>query len=191
MHVVRSLLPGDAPALRQHLLELDPEDRRLRFGHSVSDQVIDEYVAAVDWTRAELFGWLEDGRLIGVAELAYGDRGAPVDPRGAELAITVLRDFQNRGIASELMRRALVTARNRNVATVTMQCLIENRKMQHLARKFEGALHFEGGEVEADVSLEGPNALTVAMEVMDRSSSAFGTAMDQLTPRPRRADGTR
>ncbi len=185
MQVIRDLLPADSEAIVTHLSALDAEDRRLRFGASVSDEAIGAYVGRIAFWRAGLIGQFDDGRLIGLAELIYdhvpGLSG--VERMGAELAVTVLPEYRNRGVASELLRRALVCARNRNVGNVTMMCLLENRQMRHLASKFDATLNFEEGMVESQVDLERPDGLSYAMEAIDRSVSAFGTVMDQWTPR--------
>ena len=164
MQLIRDLLPTDSEAIVAHLSALDAEDRRLRFGASVSDEAISQYVTGIAFWRAGLIGWFEDGRLIGLAELIYDQVPglANVQRMQAELAVTVLPEHRNRGVASELLRRAMVCARNRNVAAVTMMCLLENRQMRHLASKFDATLH---------------------VEAIDRSVSAFGTVVDQLTPR--------
>ncbi|MDJ0895840.1 MAG: GNAT family N-acetyltransferase [Alphaproteobacteria bacterium] len=194
MQIIRDLLPADSEAIVTHLSALDAEDRRLRFGASVSDEAIAEYVGRIAFWRAGLIGQFDDGRLIGLAELIYDHvPGLPSVARmGAELAVTVLPEYRNQGVASELLRRTLVCARNRNVSAVTMMCLLENRQMRHLASKFDAALHFEDGMVESQVDLERPNGLSYAIEAIDRSVSAFGTVMDQLTPRTAEApaDGT-
>ncbi len=185
MQLIRDLLPTDSEAIVAHLSALDAEDRRLRFGASVSDEAISQYVTGIAFWRAGLIGWFEDGRLIGLAELIYDQVPglANVQRMQAELAVTVLPEHRNRGVASELLRRAMVCARNRNVAAVTMMCLLENRQMRHLASKFDATLHVEEGMVESQVDLERPNGLTYAIEAIDRSVSAFGTVVDQLTPR--------
>ena len=185
MQVIRDLLPADSEAIVTHLSALDAEDRRLRFGASVSDDAIVDYVGRITFWKAGLIGQFEDGRLIGLAELIYDHTpGLPsVERMGAELAVTVLPEYRNRGVASELVRRALLCARNRNVGAVTMMCLLENRQMRHLASKFDAALRFEEGMVESQVDLARPNGLSYAIEAIDRSVSAFGTVMDQFSPR--------
>ena len=48
------------PAVRQHFLALPPEDRRLRFGSSLSVDAVAAYVDGIDFDRDELFGVHDD-----------------------------------------------------------------------------------------------------------------------------------
>src|SRR5262245_27933228 len=43
--ITRRLWPTETDKFRDHLLRLDPESRRLRFAHSVSDAFIEEYAS--------------------------------------------------------------------------------------------------------------------------------------------------
>ena len=54
---IRKLWPTETDKFRDHLLRLDMESRRLRFGHGVSDSFIQEYAAHATEHGAVLFGY--------------------------------------------------------------------------------------------------------------------------------------
>ena len=57
-----------------HLVALSPEDRRLRFGVSVTDETIAGYVERLDFDRDAVFGVRDDdGALVGVCLLYTSD----------------------------------------------------------------------------------------------------------------------
>ncbi|MCK6454341.1 MAG: GNAT family N-acetyltransferase [Alphaproteobacteria bacterium] len=188
MHVIRTLLPTEFGLLRAHLLRLDPEDRRRRFAGQIGDDAVAAYVAALDRFRSTVVAWIEDGQVRGAAELLRFR--APAGTR-AELAVTVERAWQDRGIGSELMRRALTIARNRGLDQVLMVCLAENGRMRHLADKFHGRMIDTGGEVEASVPLLAPDAWSLWQEAIDQGAAAIGEALEQWKPSPAAAKGVR
>ena len=49
--MIRELTSGDIHRLQRHFLALGEEDRLLRFGQAVTDDVITRYVASLDFSR--------------------------------------------------------------------------------------------------------------------------------------------
>jgi GNAT superfamily N-acetyltransferase len=174
MLVIRKLLAHELGELRAHLLRMDDDDRRLRFGHVVSPKLILDYVAAIRWPevlpRYWAVGAFEDGVLRGVAELRAGKPGSQT----GELSLTVERARQNQGLGTRLLERALRIARNRGFRSLFMLCLPENAKMQHIARKFGDRVSFEDGDVEVRIATEGADAQSIFAELLD-DSEAFWT----------------
>lgn len=185
MTVYRKLLPTELPRYREHLLRLDREDRYSRFSGTVSDEVIGQHCLRIDWRCTIIVGAFVDGELRGALEL----RTDPTFwPDNAELALSVERACQRRGVGAELLRRALVIARNRGIRCATMICLPENRRMQGLARKFDARLSREDAEVSSAITLEWPNHMTLIQEVVDDGAGALTVVFDQMR---RRAELTR
>jgi len=180
MLVIRKLLAHELGEMRAHLLRMDDDDRRLRFGHVVSPQLILDYVAALRlsqvWPRAWPGYWavgaFEDGVLRGVAELRAGKPGS----QAAELSLTVERAWQNQGLGTRLLERALRIARNRGFRSLVMLCLPENAKMQHIARKFGDRVSFEDGDVEVRIATEGADAQSIFAELLDDTESTMSEA---------------
>src|SRR5690242_19124175 len=72
--LVKELSRFDLPALERHFLALVDDDRRLRFGASLSDAAVSLYVKGIDFGRDAVFGVLDDQlQIIGAAHLARGD----------------------------------------------------------------------------------------------------------------------
>lgn len=169
MLVIRKLAAPEAAALKAHLLRLDPEDRRLRFGHAVTPEVILATCDAIRWDETWLVGAFEGDVLRGVAELrdlgsAEAAGRAAAAARSGELSVTVERAFQNRGIGTRLMEEALLIARNRGFKNLYLLCLPGNPKMQRLARKFSDRIRFEDGDVEVHIKSPQPDALSFFAE---------------------------
>jgi GNAT superfamily N-acetyltransferase len=156
---------------REHLLRLDPESRRSRFGGGVSDRFILEYSEPSALRNAILHGFFADGVLRGVSELrALAAAGE------AEAALSIERDWQSRGVGTALLARTLLAARNSSIERLRMICLAENRRMQRLARKFAAHLHFESGSMIAE--LEAPRApLTPMLRELGASGTGFPRSM--------------
>jgi len=105
--MIRRLVSRERDQVREHLLRLDDEDRRLRFGGPVSPARIDAHCAELDPGRVLVLSYLVAGEARGIGEL----RPLPGSwPRAAEAAISVERVFQGQGIGSALLRRLTLVA---------------------------------------------------------------------------------
>ena len=76
---VRRLWFGETELYRQHLLRLDPESRRNRFGGAVSDEFIAHYAEPFALSGAIIYGSFVDGVLRGAAELRLLTREGEAD----------------------------------------------------------------------------------------------------------------
>ena len=177
MQVIRRLLPIEYGLYEAHLLRLTPEDRASRFAGLVGDETVAGYVAHPDRLRAIIFGAFVDGELRGAAEVVRVERGWIVD---GELAVTVEAAWQRRGIGSELVRRALVAARNRSMRCIHAVCIADNVRMQRIVRHFEGDLDVLHGMSEGAIELFGPTQLTVAEEAAGEATAWFATWMERI-----------
>ena len=140
----------DRAALEQHFLALDGEDRRLRFGASISDAGLRMYVARIDFERDGLFA-VRDGelRLLAVVHVAMGG-GAP------EMGLSVLPGLRGRGLGNALFARAVMHLRNRGKRRVFVHCISENGAMMHLARRNGMRIVNTGAESDAYLALDPP-----------------------------------
>jgi len=75
MQVITRQLPRhELGAYADHLLALDADDRRLRFGQAIHDAAIHGYVERIDAGRDTVFGVIDgDLELVGAAPLARGE----------------------------------------------------------------------------------------------------------------------
>jgi len=166
---IRKLWKADLPAFRDHLLRLDPNTRRNRFGMSAGDDFINGYAKTGFSLDTVIHGVFVDGRLIGVGELRRIGDGR----RQAEAAFSIETDHQGRGLGSRLMEAVMLTARNRGIRRLYMNCLASNRPMQRLARRHGAELEYEAGDV---IGLVLPNIPTPASLLREAVGDGFGWA---------------
>jgi len=181
--VIRKLWIGETAKYREHLLRLDPQSRRNRFGGAVSDDFVRNYVDLTTALDAVVHGFFIAGAMHGAAELR------PLGlqfPRQAEAAISVEGPWQSHGVGSALLRRTLLAARNRGFRLLHMACLAENQRMQQLARKFDAELSFDFESVVGEVEASRPTPLSLMRELMS-DGHGFATAMLDLQSRMLRA----
>ncbi len=167
MSTIRKLQPSDAGMVVEHLLRLSSDDRRLRFCGLVGDAFIRAYVDRIDWSRALLFGVVQDHAVRGLGELLLG-AGDP--PASAEAAFSVERAWRNHGLCHCLMDRVLAAAQVLGVQTAHMYMLGENDPMRHVAGDKGFAYHREDGEIHAALRLDSP--ATLAAEDGDAGAQA-------------------
>jgi GNAT superfamily N-acetyltransferase len=168
---VRKLWIGEAELFREHLLRLDPESRRNRFGGAVSDEFIASYAQSSRLADAVIHGFFVDGTLRGAAELRPL---AAVNE--AEAAFSIERPWQSHGVGTALLERTLLAARNRQIKLLHMTCLAENQRMQQLALKFDAELTFDFGSVVGEVEAPHPTPMSLMRELVADSTS-LATAM--------------
>ena len=152
------LLPADRAALTEHFLALDRDDRRLRFGASLSDDAIRALEERIDFERDEIFGIPgADLRLLAVVHMAFY-------PGKAELGLSVLPAARGQGLGNALFSRAVMHLVNRGVREVFVHCIAENAAMLHIARKHGMRVVQEGGESDARLALARPTPASVLAE---------------------------
>ena len=142
--LIRKMWRIEASRYRDHLLRLDQESRRCRFGGSVSDEYVVRYAELALSADTVVHGFFVNGTMRGAAELRA--IGSPL-ARQAEAALSIERHWQDRGIGSALLERTLLAARKRGIKFLHMACLADNQRMQKLARKFDAQLKFDFGTV--------------------------------------------
>jgi hypothetical protein len=190
MHVYRKLMPYEIWRLQEHLLRLSPSDRRLRFFSAVGEAFIAEHCRRVASSGAIVIGYFEVGVLRGAAELHLGEQ---LGDR-AELALTIEGEWQAHHAGTELVERAITIAENRGVRVIQMLCLLDNRRMQHVALKFTDRLIIEDGQAEADVEVPFPTQLSLWQEAIMDGAGLLDCWLDQCiaatTPQGDEAEAT-
>ncbi len=156
MRLTRTLLPAELHDLRDLLLRLGRGDRALRFCGAVDDAAIEAHCRRLGQAGlgAQVIGAFEDGRLIAAAELWFS---AGPRPRSCEMAIAVDAPWRGKGIGGVLLGRAVLVARNRWVDRLHLSCMLENRRMQRLARRFTHELRIRERSAEAEIRLPYPS----------------------------------
>jgi GNAT superfamily N-acetyltransferase len=174
--VIRKLWIGESDAFRKHLLRLDGESRRNRFGSAVSDSFIRRHAARAFALGTIIHGFFIDGGLRGASELRMASHSLA---KQAELAFSVERPWQSYGIGSALLERTLLTARNRGIKFLHMSCLADNRRMQQLARKFEADLAFDFGGVTGELKARRATPLSLMRELMADGHGVASAVFDR------------
>lgn len=164
----RKLWVSDTAALQAHLLRLDPESRRMRFGTPVTDYFIEHYAQHALGSHSITHGYFVDGVLRGVAELR-GFRS--VGGGEAEAAFSVEKNLQGGGIGTELFARTVLAARNRGITRLFVNFLSQNQRMQAIAKKFDAVLTFDSDGVHGKVDTPRANAMSVFKEAVADSGN--------------------
>ena len=172
--LLRKLWPTETDAYRDHLLRLDQDSRATRFSGAVSDAFITRHAETIREFGVIVYGFFVDGVLRGAAELRPL---GPLFSHEAEAAFSIEKDWQSHGVGTALLERTLLSARNRGIRLLRMDCLAANRRMQQLARKFEADFTFDFGCVVGEVKAPRSTPLSIAREVMadaqDMTSAMF------------------
>ncbi len=164
----RKLHLADHKAFEAHLLSLDRDCRRTRFGMATTDAFLRQYADRCFSLDATLHGAFLGEVLIGVAELRpLGELFAGE----AEAAFSVNQDWRNCGLGTELFARLLRSARNRGYHKLYMTCLKYNAPMRHLARKFSAEIVMEMDESVAMVATPQRTMISLMREAIDDAAA--------------------
>jgi len=150
-HADISVLPDYA----RHLKNLPNEDKYTRFCYAIKDEGIDQFILLILYNSHDhhLFTAEVDDKVVGFGHLAReGDDW--------ELAVSIDKEYQAKGIADHLMDRMISWGKTRGIHSVFMHCIAQNTKIQHLA-KTHGLRMVErdGAEVTSKVDLPAPTPL--------------------------------
>lgn len=180
--IIRRLTVLDEAAARAHLQRLSPADRRLRFGGSVSDVFLETYARSLFEQGHLTLGYEVGDAIHGLGELV----AMPAGHADAEIALSVEATARNRGVGTALLRRLLLMARNRSVATVRILCLRDNSAMQALARKVDADLHYDSGEVVGRLHPVEPSAFSVGAETTQDGTAVLRWLLRRSAGAPHR-----
>jgi RimJ/RimL family protein N-acetyltransferase len=167
--LVRAVHSADAPLLADGFARLSAESRKLRFlsdkKHLSEEEV--RYFTDVDHHDHEAIGAQDEvsGRGVGVARYI---RDAD-DPEVAEIAVTVVDDWQRRGLGSLLLTRLIGRAREEGIRRFIALVAADNEAMASLL-----------ANVGAEVRVTDREAGTVEYEITPSSEAAGGALHDLL-----------
>lgn len=168
---VRRLWPTERDLFVAHLLRLDRETRRNRFGTAVNDDFLESYARTTFGVGGLVYAYVEAGEVRGAAEL----RGLEdIVAQTGEAAFSVETGWRRRGIGETLFGRLITAGRNRGIRTLYMTCLPENAAMRRLAHKFEADLVGGYNDVEGSLSTGAPTPFTILDEALD-NAQGFAT----------------
>ncbi len=175
--LVRELHPGHREKIRLHLLALSDADRSLRFGLPTSDDVINNYVAHINFSNDSIFGVFDKQlNLIACAHLAYPAL-KQASNRTAEFGVSVNTEGRGMGIGSALFKRAATHARNTNIEILYVHCLSRNKVMMHIAEKAGMEIEFSYGEADAYLKLAKANNSSIVAEAVHAQAADIDYAV--------------
>jgi RimJ/RimL family protein N-acetyltransferase len=148
---IRLLRRSELPQFRDHMLRLDEHSRRDRFNGPTSDAFVASYAERSFQNGALVLGYVEDGKVLGAAELH--ERPEDAEPTG-EIAFSVERALQHRGLGALLFERLIESARAFGYERLLVTTHPQNQAMKRLARRFNATLRFEDGETVGIIELE-------------------------------------
>gem|GEM_PF-3169053 len=151
-------------------MRLHAEDLRHRFMGGMPRMLVHRYVRGLDWQRAIVVGCFFGRSLRGVCELY------PMGGRRAEVAISVERRFQGRGIGQALIGRMLILARNRRFTALEFRCMAGNQRMRSLVAKFDAVTSIEMMEAAAVIQALPPTPATYGIEMIEQAD-ALGSSL--------------
>ncbi|WP_234263778.1 hypothetical protein [Hydrogenophaga sp. NFH-34] len=97
----------DRRALAVHLLALDADDRYARFGCTLGDAALRNWVRDISWPAQRWWGWR---RRTGAGLLAALQLVPTAEPGAWELALSVQRPVRRLGLGSALLSAAVCRA---------------------------------------------------------------------------------
>ncbi len=148
---------------RAHLLMLDQESRYMRFGFHISNDVINQLCEKWKLSphKHKIFA-IEDNNLdiVGVAHVSLEDE-IP------ELAFSVFKEHQGKGMGDALMKRAIEYCQNKGIKQGCMVCLGINDKIKRLARKNDVLVKSQDGDSIGEISIPSPTPLSIWHEYVE------------------------
>lgn len=176
---ILELHPHHKKEILGHLLALNPEDRRLRFGTLTSDDLLRAYVDHIDFENDAVFACFDDDlKLIGLAHLAYFPRNT-TKSHSAEFGVSVLPQGRGRGIGTALLERAAIHARNTSINTLFVHCLANNGPMMRLARKSGMEVGYAYGDADAYLKLPPANTSSIVEEASNEQWAGLDYALKE------------
>ena len=159
--VIRQVHSADAALLADGFARLSSRSRRMRFLTTKKELSRAElrYFTDVDHHDHEALGALDHagGRGVGIARYV---RDAD-DPHAAEIAVTVVDDWQGRGLGTELLTRLSSRARAEGIHRFTALVAQDNMAMAGLLRHMSASLAGRSpGTVDYEVTLMPPGKST-------------------------------
>jgi RimJ/RimL family protein N-acetyltransferase len=152
--LIRPVDSSDAPLLADGFARLSARSRQLRFLTPKKDLSPAElrHFTDVDHHDHEALGALNhaDGRGVGIARYI---RDA-ADPQAADIAVTVIDDWQGRGLGTELVAQLSGRARSEGIRRFTALVAADNPAMAGLLRNVRADLvRREPGALQYEITL--------------------------------------
>jgi RimJ/RimL family protein N-acetyltransferase len=156
--LIRPVQSTDAPLVADGFARLSPRSRQLRFLTRKNQLSTAElrYFTDVDHHDHEALVALDhgDGRGVGIARyIRHAD-----DPHAAEIAVTIVDDWQGRGLGTELVTRLSGRAHHEGIHRFTALVAEDNMAVARMLQNTSASLAGRGlGTVEYEITLTPPS----------------------------------
>jgi len=171
MNAIEHITKGN---LLEHLLALDTDARRWRFGYAANDYAVEMYVNSIP--DSDYILGIRDAftlQIVASAHLAIDKEG-----HSAELGISTLSDYRRKGYAERLLRYTVDMLRNRDINTLYSVCLPDNQPLLRLFKKLNiTSITSVEGEKEARVSIPMAGIDSIMHEMQNHRIVAIDIAM--------------
>lgn len=150
--VVRPVTPDDKPLLLSGFERMSPRSRYQRFFTPATDLSARQlaYLCELDHRDHVALGVLDHGTPVAVGRFVRFDD----DPWSADTAMTVVDDYQGRGVARMLLKILALAARHRDVRWLHFDVLADNRAMLAVLDRFDAVRTETGPIVHAVLDAE-------------------------------------
>lgn len=167
----------DKNLLLEHLLnDITDEDRRLRFGYIATDEAVTQYFekSLKQLGKTDMWFIIDDGyKVISSCHVYYCE-----ETNTAEMGCTVSPKYRNKKLGQELFNRGVTWARMRGAENIFMQCLSENKIIQHIAKKNNMTVVTIGrGEKEATIKVKRNPISSLFEDSMMESIAVYDSAI--------------
>ena len=152
--LIRQVQNADAPLLADGFSRLSAQSRQMRFLTRKKELSPAElrYFTDLDHHDREALGALDhaDGRGVGIARYVRDAQ----DSHTAEIAVTIIDDWQGRGLGTELLAQLTDRARQEGIRRFTALVAEDNKAMAGLLRNMSAELVRRGpGTVEYEITI--------------------------------------
>lgn len=177
---IRPIVPDDKGVLVEGFRRLSPESRYRRFMAPITDLSEEQLAALTEVDYRDRFAWialsLDEPGTPGMGVSRYVRD--PADPEVAEAAVTVIDDYQGRGLGRLLLEFLGAFALDSGVRRFRGYALEDNRPIREL-------LHELGATLEHD----SPGVLRLDLDLPARADELRGTPMYEVLRAVARGDG--
>ena len=157
--VLRPIGPDDKSLLEQGMAKLSATSRRLRFMSSIENLSKSQlaYLTEIDHHHHLAWGAMVSGQPVAVGRLVR-----LADPtESAEIAITVLDEWQGRGLGKLLVRLLAEIGRSVGIERVVFEALAENEGIVRLLSRFGAIYDLDEGVVTGSLEIGAIEAVPI------------------------------
>ena len=149
MNIFEIKTHSDYQEIKEHFLSLSSDDRYLRFGNTLTDNMVISYIDKTQEQNSVWFCVRYEEKIIGTIHVAIYDTSA-------EFGITVSPECRGKGIGKLLFAYGYRLVIQRGIKQIYLYCLSQNKAIQKIAKSFGIQVITCGTDAEASVTIHYP-----------------------------------